>query len=82
VRLPRAAYCRGMSTIPLPSAPSGPAATGIGFGMILVGLFIGGQLRGLEFLGFLVLLAGAMMMLFGVLTVAEDFRKRRMRRDD
>ncbi len=82
MRLPLAAYCRGMSTIPLPSAPSGPAATGIGFGMILIGLFIGGQLRGLEFLGFLVLLAGAMMMLFGVLTIAEDFRKRWAQRND
>jgi uncharacterized membrane protein HdeD (DUF308 family) len=71
-----------MSNIPLPNTPSGPAATAIGITMILAGLFIGGQLPRVQLLGFLVVLAGAMMLLFGVLTVAEDFRKRWARRND
>lgn len=51
---------------------SAKAAILWGIGLLVAGFFFGGHLRGLELFGFILVLAGALTMLFGVLRFFAD----------
>lgn len=51
---------------------TGRAALLWGIGLLVVGFFIGGHLRGLELLGFVLVLVGSLALLFGILRLIAD----------
>jgi hypothetical protein len=51
---------------------TGRAAAFWGLGLLVAGFFIGGHLPGLELIGFLLVLAGALTLLYGVLRLLAD----------
>jgi hypothetical protein len=51
---------------------TGIAIAAVGLGILLVGVFIGAELTGLNYLGFGLVLAGALTTLFGVLREVSD----------
>jgi inner membrane protein involved in colicin E2 resistance len=54
----------------------GTAIALVGLGVLLFGVFAGAELRGLNTVGFVLVLAGALTILFGVLREATDrFRR-------